>query len=302
MLQRIIDLQEYFQDWAWRHYLNTRTSFFAKLFRPKLKYKHADIEILWEKFKTTTQETKYVKQLEGLESGTKVVIEAEYDNDTDNDQTHSFKTEQDTESTASITLTKGYSKQANTTIEMDLPDEMSRMTAGDESPDARKKQMATASFGNSIHVGTDENSVVRKKKTWSVDTTIVSKSKKQTIAKMEVEETSAKYKFTSAIKLKGRVVVVIRDRRNMEKVVQVVENNVATVLKDINIRNGGSMNDLIFDSQNRTVELPVHGSVVFRYGVSQKVKVSYGKDAGAAKSQAGATRSVYPSLAVEDIP
>ncbi|XP_046338805.2 uncharacterized protein LOC124120110 [Haliotis rufescens] len=235
------------------------------------------------------------------QSGTKVVIESEYDNATDNDQTHSFKTEQDTISTASIKLTKGYSKHANTGIEMDLPEEMSRMNAGEESPTARKKQMATASFGNSIHVGTDENSVVSRKKAWSVDTTISSKSGKLTIAQLEVEETSAIYEFASAIKLKGRVVAVIRDRRNMEKVVQVVENDVATVLNDVNDRNGGRMGDFRFDMDNRTVQLPLEGTVTFRYGVSQRVKVSYGQRTDEARNQITPRSNIYPGIHLEDV-
>ncbi|XP_048241928.1 uncharacterized protein LOC125374707 [Haliotis rufescens] len=161
--------------------------------------------------------------------------------------------------------------------------------------------MATASFGNSIHVGTDENSVVSRKKAWSVDTTISSKSGKLTIAQLEVEETSATYEFASAIKLKGRVVAVIRDRRNMEKVVQVVENDVATVLNDVNDRNGGRMGDFRFDMDNRTVQLPLQGTVTFRYGVSQRVKVSYGQRTDEARNQITPRPNMYPSIHLEDV-
>ncbi|XP_048241620.1 uncharacterized protein LOC125374632 [Haliotis rufescens] len=257
MSLRIPDIGTMFKDWGWTTYLKTPT---GNILSRKLKFQEADIQLKWDRVKITSLTPKY-KKVEASSPNVHVLYDSKYQNNTNEDQEQTFRTEKETISTATTKLSEGFSREINVGIELTLP------------PDLPQPSKAEASFGHRLYVDNEEENTIENKVKWSVDTKITSRRNLVTVAELAIEETSSKYEFSMDGKLKGTILVVIRDSRGEGRHVMTVQGDVATVLRDMKDKDRFGKLFNVHINNSRTVTWPVSGSLHLKYGVSQTVKI-----------------------------
>ncbi|XP_046582227.1 uncharacterized protein LOC124289665 isoform X2 [Haliotis rubra] len=255
----VTDLETLFKSWAWENYLRSAKG-------KKLKFREAQIQLVWDHVKCKSDKPVYT-QLEtpipGTSAGvpsteTQVVFTSRYQNDTAVAQTHAFRAEKTTNATITTTITKGFAKEGSFGLELSLPADVAKATIG---------------FGLNYTVETAEEHTIAKSMTWATDTTVTSEPKSVTLAELEIEEQASSWTFEVKVTIKGRITAVIKGTKGMTSVAMTIDGDVATILED---RRAGTASSVPKDVEIKhgKVTWPVTGKCDFRFGVSQKVKVS----------------------------
>ncbi|XP_071113704.1 uncharacterized protein [Haliotis cracherodii] len=215
------------------------------------------MEVDWSKVRQSTVKTTFTTPVHQQQGGgtprSQIVFTSNYDNNTDEVQNHTFQMDRATEATVKTFVTKGFSKNGNVDIHIDVPQVVSDMTGG---------------FGSDIVVASEDQSTVKHAVSWGLNSTVKAQPNKRTIAELRITEIEHHCTFEAEVNIRGRVFV----RVNNGGSTQVVEGDIATILKD-ELNDAAARNDGMVSIQGRKVTWKVAGGLRFKFGVSQDVKV-----------------------------
>ncbi|XP_048241613.1 uncharacterized protein LOC124120113 isoform X2 [Haliotis rufescens] len=258
----VTDLETLFKSWAWENYMRSATG-------KKLKFREAQIQLVWDHVKFKSEKPVYTQidtPTPGASQGvpnteTQAVFTSRYQNDTGVSQTHAFRAEKTTSATITTAVTKGFAKEGSFGLELSLPADVAKATIG---------------FGLNYTVETAEENTIEKSMTWSTDTTVTSEPNSVTLAELEIEEQTSNWTFEVKVMIKGRITAIIKGTKGITSVAMTIDGDVATILADRRERAATSLPTNV-EIKHGKVTWPVMGKCDFRFGVSQKVKVSPGK-------------------------
>ncbi|XP_067674637.1 uncharacterized protein [Haliotis asinina] len=213
------------------------------------------MEIDWSKVRQSTASTSFTSSnhLQSHVPRSQVVFTSNYDNNTDEVQDHTFQMDRSTEATVKTFVTKGFSKNGNVGITIDVPPSVSELTGG---------------FGSDIVVASEDENTVKHTVSWGLNSTVKAQPKKRTVAELRITETGYNCTFEAEVHIRGRVIVRVSNGVST----QVIEGDIATILGDV-LHEAAARNDGLMSIQGRKVTWKVMGGLRFRFGVSQDVSV-----------------------------
>lgn len=144
------------------------------------------------------------------------IYQTSYTNSTDRDAQNNLKVERTSKATFKAVVVKGFTTSTDMALSLDLPGEVSA---------------AAMTFGRTVKLDHCEETVIEQQMTWSVDSMIPVPPRSTTKARVDVKENHWEGNFTTAVKIKGRVVVNVHKVKPPGNLVRTIEGDVAEVFK-----------------------------------------------------------------------
>lgn len=186
-----------------------------------------------------------------------IIYSSSFANNTDRDAEHTLRIERSSTATYKTLVTDGFSTSFDFGLYLDLPEEVAR---------------AAVEFDRAVKLDRTEETILRQKQTWSVDTKIPAPPKSLTRARVEIQENQWTGTFSTGVAIKGKVLVNLFDPSNPGTLVGVIEDDIVKVLLEFEgvqaFRNGNGKME---------AHWLLKGNCDFTFGVEQMVLVDHEK-------------------------
>ncbi|XP_046359547.1 uncharacterized protein LOC124137331 [Haliotis rufescens] len=194
------------------------------------------------------------RQSQNSNTNSQVVFTSNYENNTEEVQSHTFMMERETEAVVRTSITKGFSKSGDVGINIDVPESISK---------------STASFGSDVHIKQEDDNTVKHSIKWSLNSTVKAQPYTRTTATLYVTETESQFDFDAEVHIRGKVLVRMTNGASQT----VTEGDIATILQDESAKGRFNPADMV-TIQGKKVTWKVAGQLKFKYGISQDTSVS----------------------------
>lgn len=249
--QNIVDIQNLVEESAWEMYSDGRPKTF-----PKSK-KKVRLELDWTGVKFIPMTTRYFDE-QADEDECNILLETVFTNNSNNEQRHSWKTEQQTTATCKSSITKGYTTGMNVGLTLAAPGGVIGTTAG---------------FSKGFTVESVLQNEDQRIMTWSADSVLLVGRMSKVTAKLQIIERKTSYKFETKVAVKG--VVKGQFFKGKSKTLLMEYNaNMRTYLHE----NMESIKDAdgitLVEETNEGSFLKIEGKCLFKYGIKQEIVIN----------------------------
>ena len=260
-----VNLKEHIEKYAWKRFRATE-GFFKTTFMRKSRYY---VDIRWGYLQFDHKTTEHPRPKSGCDADRKNVelYLCEYENKTDDEQTHKFSTSRETTTTTKVEFQENYTIGAETNVEVDL----GFVKAG-------------GGVNGGLSITNTEGEEYSESLTWNIDTEIKVPAKQKATAKLHVYEDPTVTDFEVETKVtlpKKRLPVAIRrisddkligntiwlqnidaifepeyleKAKNLIEVIDIEDQEAGKIYVGLLLKSHGTAQNVSFKNQNVTVE------------------------------------------------
>lgn len=251
MSENILNLQEIIYDCALKSYSNCRHKDFPR------SIKNVRLDFDWRGVKFIPEEPKYSEE-ETVQSESNILFESVFRNNSNKEQQHSLKTEQQTTATCRSSLTKGYTTGFNVGLSLAAPTAVVGTTAG---------------FSKGFSVENAFETEDQKTMTWAAEGLLLVEKESELTAKLQITEQKSTYSFTTRVAVKGEVLVEFYKRKNNEYLMN-FKGDMRTILVQQQKKITAEKGEIRVEDIEGTAYVKLEGKCVFRYGIKQEIVIN----------------------------
>lgn len=223
---------------------------------PKAK-KNVRLDFDWRGVKFIPEEPKYSKE-ETVQCESNILFESVFCNNSNKEQQHTLKTEQQTTATCKSSLTKGYTTGFNVGVSLAAPTAVVGTTAG---------------FSKGFSVENAFETEDQKTMTWAAEGVLSVEKESELTAKLQITEQKSTYSFTTRVAVKGEVLVEFYKRKNNEYLTN-FKANMRTILVEKQNEIKNKKGELLVEDSQGTAYVKLEGKCVFKYGIKQQIIIN----------------------------
>ncbi|CAG2222189.1 unnamed protein product [Mytilus edulis] len=145
------------------------------------------------------QEQDSVKNPRTVQYESNILFESVFKNNSNKEQHHSLKTEQQTTGTCTSSITKGYTTGFNVGLTLSAPADIAGTTCG---------------FSKGFSVENTLANEDQRTMTWSAEGVLLVEKQSMLTAKLQITEKQSSILFTTNVAVKGEVIVTFYERKN----------------------------------------------------------------------------------------
>lgn len=249
--ENIVDLQKIVSDSAWQMYSDCRQKDFPKFM------KNVRLVFDWSGVKFIPEEPEYSEEVKD-QVKSNILFESVFCNNSNKEQQHSLKTEQQTTATCKSSLTKGYTTGFNVGLSLASPAAIVGTTAG---------------FSKGFSVENAFETEDQKTMTWAAEGVLLVEKESEVTAKLQITEQKSTYSFTTRVAVKGAVLVEFYKRKNNEYLMH-YKADMRTILVEKQDKIKTEKGEILVEDREGTAYLKLGGKCVFKYGIKQEIIIN----------------------------
>ncbi|XP_063398310.1 uncharacterized protein LOC134683124 isoform X1 [Mytilus trossulus] len=249
--KNIVDLQNVVKESAWKRYSNSR----QKDFPTAVKKVRLDFD--WTGVKFIPTKPKYSDH-GTVQYESNILFESVFKNNSNQEQHHSLKTEQQTTGTCKSSITKGYTTGFNVGLTLSAPSDIVGTTAG---------------FSKGFSVENTLANEDQRTMTWSAEGVLLVEKQSMLTAKLQITEKQSSYTFTTNVAVKGEVIVTFYERKN-NKYLMEYRAPIRTILVQKKDKFKDDKGKIFVEDIDGTAYVKVEGECIFKYGIKQEIIIN----------------------------
>ncbi|XP_071123358.1 uncharacterized protein [Mytilus edulis] len=249
--KNIVDLQNVVKESAWKWYSDRRQKDFPTAMKKvRLDFDWTGVKFIPTKLKYSDPRT--------VQYESNILFESVFKNNSNKEQHHSLKTEQQTTGTCTSSITKGYTTGFNVGLTLSAPANIAGTTCG---------------FSKGFSV---ENTLVNEDKrtmTWSAEGVLLVEKQSMLTAKLQITEKQSSYTFTTKVSVKGEVIVKFYERKNNRYLME-YRAPIRTILVQKKDMFTDAKGEIFVEDIDGTAYVKVEGKCIFKYGIKQEIIIN----------------------------
>ncbi|CAG2241986.1 unnamed protein product [Mytilus edulis] len=249
--KNIVDLQNVVKESAWKRYIASREQDFPTAVKKvRLDFDWTGVKFIPEILEYSDPGT--------VKYESNILFESVFKNNSNQEQHHNLKTEQNTTGTCKSSITKGYTTGFNVGLTLSAPGDILGTSAG---------------FSKGFSVENTFANEDQRKMTWSAEGVLLVEKNSELTAKLQITEKQSSYTFSTKVAVKGEVIVKFYERKN-NKYLMEYRGPIRTILIQKKDKFTDTNGQIFVEDINGTAYVKVEGECIFKYGIKQEVIIT----------------------------